>query len=164
MNSIILADEYKKAVIESLVDGEGVRLVVFTCGCPHHCKGCHNSKTWGIENGIKTDIDLLAEYLSEKFAQGRYSGITFSGGDPLLQKNELLKLIIKLKEFIPNINIWCYTGYVYENIKDFEVIQYIDVLVDGKFEEDKKFPKRIYRGSNNQRLIRFKNSEIQKIE
>ncbi len=164
MNKIILADEYKRAIIESVVDGEGIRLVLFTCGCPHHCKGCHNSKTWNIENGVETDIDILVEYLKDKFTNGRYSGITFSGGDPLFQSNELLLVIRKLKEFIPDINIWCYTGYTYEDIKELEVIKYIDVLVDGRFEEDKKFPKKLYRGSYNQRLIRLKNSEILKIE
>jgi anaerobic ribonucleoside-triphosphate reductase activating protein len=164
MNKIILADEYKKAIIESVVDGEGIRLVMFTCGCPHHCNECHNSKTWDIKNGVETDIDILVDYLVSKFANGRFSGITFSGGDPLFQSSELLLLIERLKEFIPDVNIWCYTGYTYENVKNLEVIKYIDVLVDGRFEEDKKFPKKLYRGSNNQRLIRLKNSEILKIE
>lgn len=164
MENIILADKLNRSIIESLVDGEGVRLVVFFCGCPHMCNSCHNPMTWNIDNGISIDIDELHSYLISKYKMGNYSGITFSGGDPMYQKDSLLLLAKKLKETIPEINIWSYTGYLYEDISEYEVLKYIDTLVDGKFEIDKKYPKKPYRGSYNQRIIRLKNSKIQKIE
>lgn len=164
MNEIVLSDTLEKSIIESLVDGEGVRLVLFTCGCPHKCNGCHNSKTWDINNGIRVDILTVAKYLRDKFLKGRYHGITISGGDPIFQNEELYMLLRTLKNYLPELNIWCYTGFSFEEIKHFPVIKYIDVLVDGKFELDKKYPKTKYRGSYNQRLIRLENSKIKNIE
>lgn len=164
MTNIVLADKLSNSVIESLVDGEGVRLVVFFCGCPHKCKLCHNPTTWNINNGVSISIDDLSIYLKAKYLNGNYSGITFSGGDPMYQKDSLLLLAKKLKDTIPEINIWSYTGYLYEDISEYEVLKYIDTLVDGKFEADKKYPKKPYRGSYNQRILRLKNSKIQKIE
>lgn len=163
-NNIILADELKKCIIESLVDGEGVRLVIFTCGCPHHCKSCHNANTWNIDNGVGVDIESVAEYLKNKFYNGRFSGITLSGGDPLYQSESLLLLVKRIKDLIPEANIWCYTGYLYEDVKNLEVLKHIDVLVDGKFESDKKYPKKSFRGSYNQRIIRLRNNTIISIE
>lgn len=161
---IVLAYDLKKSVRESIVDGDGVRLVAFTGGCPHHCLGCHNLQTWDIEKGVSVDIDDLVKYLKEKFYKGRFRGITLSGGDPLYQSEELLVLVQNIKKQIPESDIWCFTGYVYENVKGLEVIKYIDVLIDGRFEEDKKYPKKPFRGSYNQRLIRLKNGEIISIE
>lgn len=161
---IILAKEKEKAVIESLIDGEGIRLVVFMCGCPHHCEGCHNEKTWNINNGVRVDIDELVSFLKDKFYKGKFKGITLSGGDPLYQSKELLVLLKKIKEHIPEADIWCFTGFTYENISNLEALNYIDVLIDGKFEKDKMYPKKIYRGSNNQRLIRLENGKIIDIE
>ncbi len=163
---IVLAKtkDRKYPVMESLVDGEGVRLVIFTCGCPHRCKNCHNSETWNIENGVKADIDEVVEYLKDKFYKGRFRGITLSGGDPLYQSDELLVLVQKIKEQIPEADIWCFTGFVYDQVQQLEVLKYIDVLMDGKFEEDKMYPKKPYRGSNNQRLLRLKNGKIKSIE
>lgn len=161
---IVLADTLERSVIESLIDGEGVRLVLFTNGCPHHCLGCHNSNTWDIKNGVEVEVETLAEYLKEMFYKGRYQGITLSGGDPLFQSEATLLLVQKIKELMPEANIWCYTGFIYEDIKNLEALQYIDVLMDGKFEQDKKFPKKKFRGSYNQRLIRLENNNISSIE
>lgn len=165
MKSIVLVDKIDKSIIESLVDGEGVRLVVFFCGCSHRCNSCHNqAMTWDISKGVSIDIDELSSYLLNKYRQGNYNGITFSGGDPLYQNEGLLLLVKKLKSIQPEMNIWLYTGYKYEEIFDYKVLKYIDTLVDGKFEIDKKYPKKIYRGSHNQRIITLKNSKIIKIE
>lgn len=156
---ISIASNKENATIESLTDGPGVRLVVFTCGCPHHCKGCHNPKSWDIKNGVKISTRELADYLLERYSEG-YSGITFSGGDPLFQSEALNELITLIREKVPNINVWCYTGYEYENVPDPKILPLIDVLVDGPFEEDKKFPQKKFRGSYNQRILHLKNGHI----
>lgn len=156
---ISIASNKENATIESLTDGPGVRLVVFTCGCPHHCKGCHNPKSWDIRNGIKIPTRELADYLLDRYSEG-YNGITFSGGDPLFQSEALYELITLIRKKVPDINIWCYTGYRYEDVPDPKILSLIDVLVDGPFEEDKKFPQKKFRGSYNQRILHLKNGHI----
>lgn len=156
---ISIASNKENATIESLTDGPGVRLVVFTCGCPHHCKGCHNPKSWDIRNGVKISTKELANYLLDRYREG-YSGITFSGGDPLFQSEALYELITLIRKKVPNVNIWCYTGYRYEDVPDPKILSLIDVLVDGPFEEDKKFPQKKFRGSYNQRILHLKNGHI----
>lgn len=164
MGDIVLAKELENSVIESLIDGDGVRLVVFLCGCPHKCKGCHNPITWDIKNGVTVHIDELSAYLIDRFRKGRFSGITISGGDPLYQASSLNSLVSQLKEYEPELNIWVYTGYEYTQVKQLPVIKLIDTLVDGKFEMDKRFPKKRFRGSFNQRILKLKNGEITHIE
>mgnify|MGYP000906752128 CR=1 FL=1 len=158
--NISIATKKENAVIESLTDGTGIRLVLFVSGCPHHCKGCHNPKSWDIKNGIEISTEELANYLIDKYINGQYSGMTFSGGDPLFQSEALYELVTLIKKKIPRINIWCYTGYRYENVPDRKVLPLIDVLVDGPFEEDKKFPHEKFRGSYNQRILYLKNGQI----
>lgn len=157
---ISIATTLDSAVTESLADGTGIRLVVFTSGCPHHCKGCHNPKSWNIKKGITISTEELAKYLINKYINGQYNGITFSGGDPLYQTDALYEVISLIRKEIPNINIWCYTGYLYENVPDKKILPLIDVLVDGPFEEDKKFPRKKFRGSYNQRILYLKNGQI----
>lgn len=156
---ISIASNKENATVESLTDGSGVRLVVFTCGCPHHCKGCHNPKSWDIRNGVKISTRELADYLLDRYSEG-YNGITFSGGDPLFQSEALYELITLIREKVPDINIWCYTGYRYEDVPDPKILSLIDVLVDGLFEEDKKFPQKKFRGSYNQRILYLKDGRI----
>lgn len=158
---LILAGNKEKAVFESLADGPGIRLVLFTCGCPHRCKGCHNAKTWDIKQGVEVSVAELAEFLIQKFKTNAYSGLTLSGGDPLFQSEPLGELLHLLKKRIPHINIWCYTGYLYEEVPDRNILSYIDVLVDGKFEADKVHPKKKFRGSHNQRVLYLKNGQIE---
>ncbi len=164
MKNIVLAKELKNSVIESLIDGEGVRLVIFLCGCPHKCKGCHNAITWDIRKGVTVPIKEVLDYLISKLNKGKFSGVTFSGGDPLYQAEALKSLVSQLREVKPELNIWVYTGYKYEDIKEFPVIKLIDILVDGKFEIDKKFPNKKFRGSYNQRILKLKNGEITREE
>lgn len=155
-----LCNEIDKCVIESIVDGDGLRIVIFLQGCTHHCPNCHNIKTWDINKGVTYSITDVYNYLANKLNEGYFDGITFSGGDPILQNEELNELIIKLRENFKNINIWLYTGFEYEKIKDMPILKNIDVLVDGKYEMDKMFPKKKFRGSYNQRLLHLKDGLI----
>lgn len=159
MKKIVLANSIENAISESTVDGEGLRLVVFTCGCSHFCKGCHNEKTWKIENGIEVELTEVVEYLYGKLTKYPYDGLTLSGGDPLFQEEETLLLVKELKKRLPELNIWLYTGYLYEDIKGKELLTYLNVLVDGKFIEEKK-KNLIFKGSENQRIICLENGKF----
>ena len=147
-----------------VANGEGVRVSVFVSGCTHHCKGCFNECAWDFNYGNKftdEEIDKVLGYLSHDYIKG----LSLLGGEPLDPKNQegLLPLVKKVKEKFPEKDIWCYTGYDFE--KDVigkmskesqtsnELIKYFDVVVDGKFEEDKKDLKLRFRGSSNQRII-----------
>lgn len=152
-----------------VANGEGVRVSVFVSGCNHHCKGCFNECAWDFNYGNKfTDenIDEVINYLDHDHIEG----LTLLGGEPLEYVNQegLLPLVKKVKEKFPNKNIWCYTGFDFEkdvvekmskdNDTTKELLQYLDVVVDGKFEEDKKNLKLKFRGSSNQRIIDVKES------
>lgn len=159
-----LAKTLEKSIIESVADGHGYRLVLFTCGCPHQCNMCQNKETWNMANGVSYSVPEIYRYLSKKIDEGFFDGITFSGGDPLIQDNELNTLIKLIKGKYPKINIWVYTGYLYEDVKGIPVIKNIDVLVDGKFDINKQYPKKQYRGSYNQRILYLENGLIIKEE
>lgn len=141
---------------ESLVNGPGMRRVFFAQGCKHNCKGCFNPDTHDFKGGELINIE---ELIVDTYINPLLKGITFSGGDPWEQAEEFGYMAEEFKKI--NLSIWCYTGYTFEYIlenKDNrkgwnELLNNIDVLVDGKFEEDKKDPKLLYRGSSNQRLI-----------
>ncbi len=150
MSVVYLADEIQK---DSILDGKGLRTVIWFQGCLHNCKGCHNPHTHELNVGIKKDIEELKKEIKELKYQ---DGITFSGGDPMFQPEALLEILKYTKSL--NINTWLYTGYKYEdilNMKDIykEILTYIDVLVDGKFIEEEKSLNVPFRGSKNQRLI-----------
>ena len=145
---------------ESLVNGPGIRRVFFAQGCLHRCEGCHNPETHDFNGGELFQIDKLIEDVKEN---PMIKGITFSGGDPFEQAEAFNILAKKLKEI--NKNIWCYTGYTFENIiknKDNkawqELLSNIDVLIDGKFILSKKTEILKYRGSENQRIVDVKES------
>lgn len=141
---------------DSIVDGEGIRSVIWTQGCTHHCVGCHNPETHSFQEGIYIDVEDLKETISKLEGQ---DGITFSGGDPMEQAEACSELAKFCKE--KNLNVWCYTGYTWEELLQRveyfpaigEFLKYIDVLVDGKFELTKKSYDVEFRGSKNQRLI-----------
>ena len=145
---------------DSLVNGSGLRRVVFFQGCSLHCKGCFNKHTWSFNEGKEISIDELIKDIENTTINKK---LTLSRGNPLEQK-EILTFLIKLKE--KNYNIWCYTGYTYEYcLKHFrEELNYIDVLVDGKFMKQYKGYYR-YKGSSNQRIIdvqkSLKNNKIE---
>lgn len=139
----------------SLVNGEGLRTVIFLSGCKHNCEGCHNKELQDYNCGKEMTIDEIIDRI--KKSMPLIKGVTFSGGDPLEQSQNLIELAKEIKKL--GLNIWCYTGYVYEDIMESqdkyskELIKNIDVLVDGLFEKDlmENAPK--YAGSSNQRII-----------
>ena len=143
---------------ESIVDGPGIRLVIFTQGCPHHCRGCHNPKTWNLTGGITMDTNDFEKYLTNPLL----TGITLSGGEPFIQQDACIKLADAAHG--RGLTVWCYTGYIFEQIKNVRnyaggrLIDHVDVLVDGKFEQDKKSLNLLFRGSSNQRIIDVKKS------
>ncbi|EMA6343578.1 anaerobic ribonucleoside-triphosphate reductase activating protein [Bacillus cytotoxicus] len=141
---------------DSVVDGEGLRTVVFFAGCPHRCFGCHNPQSWNTCNGT----EMTAEEIIKEIAKNPLTDVTFSGGDPFLQAAEVKKVAKGVKDL--RKNLWIYTGYTLEEIQNsqnndmIELLQYGDVLVDGRFELDKRDLTLPFRGSSNQRIIRLK--------
>ena len=152
---------------DSIVDGPGLRAVLWTQGCSHHCKGFHNPETWDFEGGGLVPISMVKEAIDELEYQ---SGLTLSGGDPMYQPEAILEIIKYAKT--KNLNIWLYTGFTYEEIikmsktkKVFKnILENIDVLVDGRFILKERDLSLLFRGSRNQRLIDMKKTlETKKI-
>lgn len=133
------------------VDGPGLRTSIYFAGCCHHCEGCHNPQSWDINNGKPTTIDDLLKVI-------RYNEfpVTFSGGDPFYQIEAVTELARQIKQQL-GYNIWCYTGYLWEEILQHEefmpLLQYVDVIVDGRFVLSQRNISLLFRGSNNQRII-----------
>ena len=137
---------------DTTVDGPGFRTSVYSSGCPHRCPGCHNPQSWDRANGTETDIeDILRVILADPFAD-----VTFSGGDPMAQPEGFTALAKAIKEKSGK-NIWCYTGFLFEqlfeNSQQRALLEQIDVLVDGRFVEALKDEQLRFRGSSNQRVI-----------
>lgn len=150
---IRLAAELQK---DSIVDGEGVRAVLWTQGCSHNCKGCHNPQTHSFDGGALIDFEEVKSWIDE--LEG-HQGLTLSGGDPFFQPHECAEIAKYARS--KNLNIWCYTGFTFEALlekskKDpniMELLKQIDVLVDGKFMLEQKSLDLLFRGSANQRII-----------
>lgn len=146
---------------ESISNGLGWRAVLFVSGCPHHCIGCHNKVTWDFNYGKEFNEE---EIISKIVNNSILKGVTVSGGEPLCQENikTVLEFIKKIKLLKPDFDIWCYSGYTLEELKirndevTNELLNIIDVLVDGKFILEEKDPKLKFRGSRNQRVIDMK--------
>jgi anaerobic ribonucleoside-triphosphate reductase activating protein len=136
----------------SVVDGLGIRTVVFFQGCPRHCVGCHNADTIPFAGGREMTITQLVAEINNSISP-MTKGITFSGGDPLAQHDSLLEVIKLLKKQHPHLDIWVYTGYIFEEVSDYSVMKMIDVLVDGPFIQAERDISLAFRGSSNQRLI-----------
>ena len=136
----------------SLVNGPGVRYVIFTQGCPHHCDGCQNPGTWDLEGGYLVHIQDLVDDITVRYAQGLIDGVTISGGEPFIQQEACIRLLGKIPA---DINVWIYTGYKFEDIWLRDLTRMADVIVDGRFEKDKLVEGEMY-GSSNQRIIDVK--------
>lgn len=146
---------------DSIVDGEGIRAVIWTQGCGHKCPGCHNPQTHSFDDGYLLDIEEVKGMIDDLEGQ---DGITFSGGDPFYQPEAcaILAKYIHSKK----LNVWCYTGFTYEALmklaesdtKVMDFLKEIDVLIDGPFLLEQKSLDAIFRGSTNQRIIDVKKS------
>ncbi len=145
---------YHNITHDDMLNGEGLRTVLWVAGCTHKCENCHNPITWDISGGILFDAAAERELFSEG-GKGYISGITFSGGDPLHPDNRstVTELAKKYKEKYPQKNIWLYTGFLWEAVSNLPIMAYVDVLVDGRFVEELKDPQLHWRGSSNQRII-----------
>ncbi len=148
---------YYSITKNDMVNGDGLRVVLWVAGCDHCCDGCHNSYTWDKTGGSKFDDNAKKEIFCE-LDKDYISGITFSGGDPLLCDNRetVLDFVKEVSEKYPNKTIWLYTGYTWEQIKDLPNIDKVDILVDGEFVISLKKPKLKWKGSSNQRVIDVK--------
>lgn len=147
-----------------IANGPGVRVSLFVSGCTHHCPGCFNQETWDFNYGKPFDSDVINEIL-EALQPAYIHGFSLLGGEPFEYKNQLgvLPLLKEIKSRFPNKDIWCYTGYDFEQdilgdmakkwAETYEMLSYIDILVDGEFVEAKKDLALRFRGSSNQRII-----------
>ncbi|MFA9556352.1 anaerobic ribonucleoside-triphosphate reductase activating protein [Evansella sp. AB-rgal1] len=149
---------------ESIVDGEGLRTVLFFAGCPHQCFGCHNPSTWSINNGVSYTVEDLMEEI-EKYP---HDDVTLSGGEPFFQAEAILPLAKRIKG--AGKNLWIYTGYTWSELLqrgstyELELLLLADVIVDGPFilkEMDVTLP---FRGSKNQHIIRINSLEREEVE
>lgn len=153
---------YSKIKFNDVANGPGLRLSLFTSGCTHHCKGCFQPETWNFKNGEPFTLETQ-KYIIEKSKNKYIAGLSLLGGDPLDNVDGILPLLQEYrKTFAATKSIWLWTGYLFEEIlkDDFksEVLPFIDVIIDGKFEENLKDITLKYKGSTNQRVIDVKKS------
>lgn len=149
-------------IFDSIVDGKGLRDVIFVQGCAANCSGCHNPGTHDLNGGQPKDITSLVNLLTRCHLS---SGLTISGGEPFLQPEAVLELITKYKAARPDADVWVYSGYTYEELNASPnkatqaILRVADVLVDGRFIEEQKTLSLPFRGSRNQRIIELKENE-----
>ena len=151
--------KYHNITKEDMLNGDGLRVVLWVSGCEHACEGCQNPITWDPEDGLIFDKDAEEE-LFEQLEKEYISGITFTGGDPLYPSNrdEITRLTKKVKEKFPQKTVWLYTGYLWEEIYWLPMIKYVDVIVDGRFILEQLDNTLYWKGSKNQRVIDVKQS------
>ncbi|MBQ8701820.1 MAG: anaerobic ribonucleoside-triphosphate reductase activating protein [Prevotella sp.] len=146
-----------KIIEDTTVDGPGFRTSIYCAGCQHECKGCHNPQSWDMAAGTMTPTEDIMRIIEAD----PYADVTFSGGDPMYQAEGFAELARAIRSRTTK-NIWCYTGFTFEALLKMpaqrELLELVDVLVDGPFIESKKDPDLLFRGSSNQRLIDVKAS------
>ena len=150
---------YHNITKDDMLNGDGLRVVLWVAGCSHCCKECHNPVTWDPDGGVLFD-DAAKEEIFEQLEKSYISGITFSGGDPLHAANRLAvrELMEEIKKRYPDKTIWLYTGDSWEDIRNYSLLQYVDILVEGEFKRELKNTKLRWRGSANQRVIDVRRS------
>ena len=147
-----------------VANGEGMRVSVFVSGCRNHCKGCFQPQTWDFNYGREYTPEI-EQFIIDELSKSYYDGITILGGDPMEPENQepVLRLLRRIKKELPDKNVWVYTGYVYD--RDLvpggkrltrELLESIDILIDGRFVEELKNLMLNFRGSGNQRIIKMK--------
>jgi anaerobic ribonucleoside-triphosphate reductase activating protein len=145
---------YHNITKDDMLNGDGLRVVLWVAGCSHCCKGCQNPITWDPDGGLLFD-DSAKKEIFDLLDKSYISGITFSGGDPLYCSNRLdvRALVEEIREKYPDKTIWIYTGYKWEEIWHYPMMKNIDVLVDGEYIEELRDTKLLWKGSSNQRVI-----------
>ena len=145
---------YHNITKDDMLNGDGLRVVLWVSGCSHCCKGCQNPITWDVNGGVLFD-DVAKQEIFDQLDKPYISGITFSGGDPLHSANrmDVRALMAEIREKYPDKTIWLYTGDVWENVMHYPLMRYVDVLVDGEFMIEKRDVKLMWKGSSNQRVI-----------
>jgi len=148
---------YHDITKDDMLNGDGLRVVLWVSGCTHHCDECQNPITWDLAGGLPFD-QAAEDELFEALGKPHISGITFSGGDPLhpFNREEVFRLAKKVRKELPEKNIWLYTGFLWEEICDVPEIAELDVVAEGKFVMDLLDPKIHWVGSSNQRVIDVK--------
>ena len=154
--------QYHNITKDDMLNGDGLRVVLWVAGCGHACPGCHNPITWDENGGLPFDEAAKEEIFTE-LAKDYVSGVTFSGGDPLYPANreQIGALAREVHARFPEKTIWLYTGFLWEDIKDLPFLKYVYVLVDGPFVEAEKDVTLHWKGSANQRVIDVKKSLAQ---
>ncbi|SHO58284.1 anaerobic ribonucleoside-triphosphate reductase-activating protein [Vibrio quintilis] len=146
---------YHKYYPIDVVNGPGTRCTLFVSGCEHQCKGCYNQNTWSLSSGFPYTDELEDQIINDLNDTRIYRrGLSLSGGDPLHPGNlsAVLKLVKRVKQACPQKDIWLWTGYLLDELSDAQrdITEWVDVLIDGKFEQDKADPSLDWRGSSNQ--------------
>lgn len=154
--------KYHNITHADMLNGEGLRVVLWVSGCNHHCPGCQNALTWDENEGLLLDDDAINE-IYEDLEKDWCHGLTLSGGDPLFTKNRksIRNLVLNIKNLYPTKTIWCYTGYIFEELLEQketdsdlrDILEHIDILCDGKFVLKLADETTKYVGSTNQRII-----------
>jgi len=160
---------YAKIKNMDVANGPGLRVSLFVSGCTHHCPGCFNKETWDFQYGEPFTENTTEEIIA-LLKPKHIAGLTLLGGEPMDPRNQkaVLSLLRRVRECLPQKNIWCYTGYDFQADilgrmitqcpETKEILSYLDILVDGRFEEEKKNLNLRFRGSENQRIIKVKDS------
>ena len=151
--------KYNRIRKMDIANGPGVRVSLFLQGCGFHCKGCFNPETWDFEGGEEFSDQVISEIL-ELCSKDHIAGLSILGGEPLNPKNidGTIELAKAFKETFPKKNIWVWTGFKYEDVCNKEIFNYIDILVDGRYQDELHDFRLKWRGSSNQRVIDIKKS------
>ena len=144
------------------INGENISVSLWTAGCPHRCKGCHNSEMWDYENGYEVPIDIKEQLIKAISANGLVRNFSILGGEPLSEENRdfILTIVQAIRTAYPSIKIFLWTGYTIEELKNMEdekinsILENIDVLIDGKYDESLRNVTLELRGSSNQRILK----------